>query len=585
MLEWLQPVLGFVSASLVALIALGFGLMMLFFSGSAVIVLGQFLPFVRPVRTAVPVIAAAAVVAGIVALVGGAQIPWAPPISQTVCATVAWGFVRWERSHRWLRLGIGLGLLGVGIVYPAALALPALEPFANTAVFVLFSFLLLAALGLWPLVLGGLVRHYRERGFEWFISLRYLFAKRRQTFISVITVICVTGVALGVAVITVVLSVMNGFSEIWEGKILGTRAHFVVHSRAGAYADYFPLRDEILKIPGIEGAAPFLASDAILRGESGELMAVQLKGIDPGTVGEATSMPDDMVSGSLDALAADLTTEGDAALPGVIVGAELADRFFLRLGDPLLLISPLGGAPTPMGIAPRMMRFRVAGVFEAGFFLFDESLVYSNLAAAQKFMKLGDVVTGIEVRTSDAYRSQAIGRDVEAALGDFYYARDWKTFYPGFFQALKVERIMMFVLLSFIMVVAGFIIIAVLITMIMEKSRDIAILKTMGCDDEAVLRVFAIQGFLIGVVGLALGMAMGLLITQNLDVIQGAVERVSGFDVLPANVYQLSDLPYDVIPWQLGAIAVIALVLSIGATLLPSWQASKMDPAEALRYE
>jgi lipoprotein-releasing system permease protein len=144
---------------------------------------------------------------------------------------------------------------------------------------------------------------------------------------------------------------------------------------------------------------------------------------------------------------------------------------------------------------------------------------------------------------------------------------------------------MMFVLLSFIMVVAGFIIIAVLITMIMEKSRDIAILKTMGCDDQAVLRIFAIQGFLIGVVGLAAGMAMGLLITENLDVIQAAVEQVAGFDVLPANVYQLQDLPYDVVPWQLGAIAVIALVLSIGATLLPSWQASKLDPAEALRYE
>ena len=249
------------------------------------------------------------------------------------------------------------------------------------------------------------------------------------------------------------------------------------------------------------------------------------------------------------------------------------------------MISPLGGAPTPLGVAPRMMRFRVAGVFKAGFFLFDESLVYSNLAAAQKFMKLGDVVTGIEVRSADAYRSQRIGLEVEAALGAPFYTRDWKTFYPGFFQALKVERIMMFVLLSFIMVVAGFIIIAVLITMIMEKSRDIAILKTMGCDDDAVLRVFAIQGFLIGVVGLAAGMAMGLLITENLDVIQAGVEQISGFDVLPANVYQLHDLPYDVVPWQLGAIAVIALVLSIGATLLPSWQASKLDPAEALRYE
>ena len=585
MLDWIQPALGFVSASFVALIALGFGLMMLFFSGSAVIVLGQFLPFVRAWRVAAVAIGAATLLAGGAALLAGGPYPWIAPGVQLGGSVVAWLLVCWQASHRWLRIAIGLALVVVGVIFPASLALPALTPLAETAVAGLFVFLLAAGTALWPLVIGGLLRHTRERRFEWFISLRYLFAKRRQTFISIITVICVTGVALGVAVITVVLSVMNGFSAIWEGKILGARAHFVVHSRMGAYPDYFQVRDEILKVPGVKGASPFLASDAILRAEGGDLLAVQLKGVDAATVGQATELEKDLVIGSLEALAADPKGSETGKLPGVILGAELADRFFLRLGDRVLLISPLGGAPTPLGLSPRMMRFRVAGIFKAGFFLFDESLVYTNLQAAQRFMKVDDVVTGIEVRTGDAYRSGATGRDVELSLGSSFYARDWKTFYPGFFQALKVERIMMFVLLSFIMVVAGFIIIAVLITMIMEKSRDIAILKTMGCDDEAVLRVFAIQGFLIGVVGLAAGLGMGLLITSNLDVIQSTVERVAGFDVLPANVYQLNDLPYDVIPWQLAAISVIALVLSIGATLLPSWQASRMDPAEALRYE
>jgi lipoprotein-releasing system permease protein len=189
------------------------------------------------------------------------------------------------------------------------------------------------------------------------------------------------------------------------------------------------------------------------------------------------------------------------------------------------------------------------------------------------------------VRTADPYRSDQIGQEVERALGGMFYARDWKTFYPGFFQALKMERVMMFVLLSFIMVVAGFIIVATLIMMIMEKSRDIAILKAMGCDDDAVLRVFAIQGFLIGTAGLALGLGMGLVITSNLDVIQLVVERITGYDVLPVNVYQLSQLPYDVDPWQVAVISLIAVTLSIGATLLPSWQASQLDPAEALRYD
>jgi lipoprotein-releasing system permease protein len=202
-------------------------------------------------------------------------------------------------------------------------------------------------------------------------------------------------------------------------------------------------------------------------------------------------------------------------------------------------------------------------------------------------MKLGDVAQGIEVRTVDPYRSRAIAGEVESALdaNGIYYTRDWKDYFPGFFTALKTERVMMFVLLSFIMVVAGFIIVATLIMMIMEKSQDIAILKTMGCADDGILRVFAIEGFLIGIVGLALGIGMGLVITWNLDVIQSGVERTFGFDVLPANVYQLQRLPHAVEPLQLGLISMIAMVLSIGATLLPSWQASRLDPAEALRYE
>ena len=293
----------------------------------------------------------------------------------------------------------------------------------------------------------------------------------------------------------------------------------------------------------------------------------------------------DMVAGSLDALEPEPGAEGPERLPGVVLGSALADRFFLRQGDELILISPLGGPATPLGPAPRLLKFRVAGVFQAGFFQFDEGFAYTSLAQAQRFMKLPDVVSGIEVRTADAYRSQRTALEIESILGGPFFTRDWKTFFPGFFQALKGERVMMFVLLSFIMVVAGFIIISTLIMMIMEKSRDIAILKTMGCDDDGILRVFAIQGVLIGVSGLGLGLAMGLLITWNLERIQAVVERVLGFDVLPANVYQLQHLPYDVVPLHLALISLIALVLSIGATLLPSWQAAQLDPAEALRYE
>ncbi|MGH8311361.1 MAG: FtsX-like permease family protein, partial [Steroidobacteraceae bacterium] len=326
---------------------------------------------------------------------------------------------------------------------------------------------------------------------------------------------------------------------------------------------------------------------ALLRGRDGELQAIVLKGIDPATVAEATQVVETIRAGSLADLEPDPDGDEIARLPGLIVGSEIANRFLLRIGDPLVLISPMGGQPTPLGPAPRLERFRVAGIFRSDFFQFDEGFVYASLAGAQKFMKLGDVAQGVEVRTEDAYRSRQTAIDVERALGDggVYYTRDWKDYFPGFFQALKTERVMMFVLLSFIMVVAGFIIVATLIMMIMEKSQDIAILKTMGCADDAILRVFAIEGFLIGIVGLVLGIGMGLVITKNLDVIQSIVERTFGFDVLPAKIYQLQSLPHAIEPAQLALISLIAMVLSIGATLLPSWQASRLDPAEALRYE
>jgi lipoprotein-releasing system permease protein len=588
LLETLSHALGFVSASLVALIALAFGAMFLFFSGSAALILGHFLRFVRPARVALPALALAALAVGALSLATKAPVWWSPPLAQLVVGLVAWQLVRARRAHRALRLGLGAVFLLCGLVFVVGLVAPQWSELSHEASLVAELVLILAALGLWPLVLAGLVEHRFAKPVEWFIGLRYLVARRRQTFISVISVICVVGVALGVAVITVVLSVMNGFSSMWEEKVIGARAHFSVLSRAGDIESYRDLAAAVRKQPGVLGATPFLATDAILRGHDGGLQAIVLKGVDVSSVADATQLAQTIRAGSLDDLEPDPNGTGDLAqLPGVIVGAEIANRFLLRVGDPLVLISPMGGQPTPLGPAPRLERFRIAGVFRSDFFQFDESFVYASLSGAQKFMKLGDVAQGIEVRTVDAYRSRAIAAEVENALDSqgIYYTRDWKDYFPGFFQALKTERVMMFVLLSFIMVVAGFIIVATLIMMIMEKSQDIAILKTMGCADDGILRVFAIEGFLIGVVGLAVGIGMGLVITWNLDVIQSVVERTFGFDVLPANVYQLQRLPHAVEPAQLALISLIAMVLSIGATLLPSWQASRLDPAEALRYE
>ncbi len=585
MLEWISALLGFASTAVVGLIALGFAALFVFFSASAALVLGQFLRFIEGPKAAAVAAVLAATFMAAAAVSLDLRPYWLPPTSQLFWTAVFYGLIRWKRSHRWLVRGT-LGLLGLcaGLLLLSVVA-PNLEYLGEVGLLTASALLRAVVLGLWPLVLGGLILHQRERRVEWFLSLRYLLAKRRQTFISIISVICVLGVALGVAVITVVLSVMNGFYSMWAEKIIDSQAHLVVHSHLGEYPQYEALRQRILQVPEVRGATAFLGTDVIIRGEGGGIQPVTLKGIVPATVGEATQLPEDLIAGSLAGLRPESGAEGDAGLPGVIVGAQLADRFFLQVGDPMVLISPLGGPPTPVGPAPRMERFRVAGIFRTQCYQFDDGLLYAQLEAVQNFMRVDDVVTGIEVRTSDPYKSMAVGQTIEAALGGLYFARDWKDFYPSFFQALKTERVMMFVLLSFIMVVAGFIIIATLIMMIMEKSRDIAILKAMGCDDESVLRIFALEGILIGLVGLALGLGMGLVITWNLNWIQLVIERTIGLDLLPANVYQLQGLPYDIDPGQLAIISLIAMVLSVGSTLLPSWQAARLDPAEGLRYE
>jgi lipoprotein-releasing system permease protein len=271
--------------------------------------------------------------------------------------------------------------------------------------------------------------------------------------------------------------------------------------------------------------------------------------------------------------------------PGIVIGNHLAISLGVGVGDELLLISPFGGPPTPLGPAPRLSRFQVAGVYQSSFFQYDEVYTYVGLAAAQEFRRSGDVIDGIEARTTDFYRSRQVGASVSAALEYPFYTRDWKDFFPAFFQALKTERGMMFILLTMIMVVAAFVIVATLIMMIMEKSSDIAIMKAMGAEDGSIERIFAIEGTLIGLAGTALGVVAGIAVTDQLAWIQQRIETLTGIDTLPASVYQFSELPTEVDPLQIALVAAIAMILSLGATLLPSRQGARLDPAEGLRYE
>lgn len=444
-------------------------------------------------------------------------------------------------------------------------------------------------LGLIPLAVAGFVA--MRKSVEWFIAIRYLFAQRRQVFISAITAICVGGIAVGVWLIIVVLSVMNGFEQTWRDEILGNRAHFTVHSSFGPFVDHEELLEIVRSIPGVEAASPYLDAEGMVRGNQGQIASVRLRGIDPETIGRVTDLekdlnPIDRVSKENPSLAERFASIGeDSKAPGIIIGGHLAVAMGLGVGDRLLLISPFGGPPTPLGPGPRLKRFTVVGVFESSFYQYDESFTYTTLDAARDFRKTGDVVDGIEARTFDHYRSQAVGLKVQQAIGYPYYTRDWKEVFPAFFQALKTERVMMFLLLTMIMVVAAFVIVATLVMMIMEKSGDIAILKAMGAHDSMIERIFALEGTLIGLVGTLIGVGSGIAVTGQLSWIQRNIERLTGIDTLPASVYQFSELPSKVDPMQVSGVAVIAMILSLGATLLPSRQGAKIDPAAGLRHE
>jgi lipoprotein-releasing system permease protein len=504
---------------------------------------------------------------------------------------VATGAALWLRARRLrTRTGQGAGdaermlftlaaALFAGVV--VAWGVPAPQPgVAAGGAALLGVIALVVVIGLLPAAAAGLVD--TRLSAEWFIAVRYLLAKRRQTFISIITGICVVGIAAGVWLIITVLSVMNGFERTWRDEIIGNRAHFTVQSGLGPLENYEETLKTVAGVPGVVGVSPFVDAEGMVRGDRGEIMAVRVRGVDPTRVGDVTDLREDLVEGSIEALAPEAEQGGE---PAILIGSQLAASLGSVVGDPLVLISPFGGPQTPLGPAPRLARFRVAGIFQSSFFQYDEVFTYVNLAAAQEFRRTGDVVDGIEARTTDFYRSRRVADEVQRTLGFPYYTRDWKEFFPAFFQALKSERVMMFILLSMIMVVAAFSIVSTLVMMIMEKSSDIAILKAMGAEDDAIERIFALEGTLIGLVGTSLGVVAGVSVTAQIAWIQHQIESFVGIDTLPASVYQFSTLPAEFDAGQIAFAVGVALVLALGATLLPSRQASRLDPVESLRYE
>jgi lipoprotein-releasing system permease protein len=403
-----------------------------------------------------------------------------------------------------------------------------------------------------------------------FIALRYLKGRRRHTPISLNTIISIGGVALGVMALIVVLSVMSGFEHDLMKKILGTNSPIIVSSfNDKGITDYNQQMKKIQEIPHVISVAPFTYSEVMLT-SPGSVSGIILKGVDPTSISKVTELSKTMVAGSVSGL----NTSGP--VPGILLGRELAANLGVRTGERVRVVSPFGTI-TPLGMAPKFQEFVVTGLFDTGMYEYDSKLAYISIPVAQKFFGLGDSVTGFEVRIDDLNLSASLARTIQNHLGFPFRARDWMQMNRSLFSALKLEKITMFVILVLIIIVASFNIVSTLIMIVIDKAREIAILKSMGATRAGIMKIFMINGTIIGVVGTLIGLAGGLAVCF-------IIEKTS-LITLPSDIYYISHLPARVDPVELVVICASAIIISFGATLYPSWQAAKLDPLEALRYE
>ncbi|MFQ5674033.1 MAG: lipoprotein-releasing ABC transporter permease subunit [Nitrospinales bacterium] len=426
--------------------------------------------------------------------------------------------------------------------------------------------------------------------YELFVSLRHLRARRRRKFISLITWISVAGVAVGVMALIVVIAVMSGFGKDLRDKILGTNSHVVITSfDGGGLRDYDNVIREIETVADVTAAAPFILSQVMLNRRD-RIAGVVVRGIDPKREASVSDLGRNLVEGDLTVLEKPTAAaSGNPATEtiwrdGIILGQELARSLGAVKGDAVSMVSPVGRM-TPLGLIPRMKIFVVAGIFDSGMYEYDSNLAFISMVSAQKFFAMKNQASGIEIRVKHIDRADETAHTIQEKLGFPYQARDWKRLNKNLFSALKMEKIVMFIILILIILVAAFNIISTLFMVVMEKNKDISILMAMGASRKSIMKIFSMQGLIIGVAGTILGCAGGFIIVPNLNEIVALVENVSGIDIFPRDVYYLNQLPAEIQYMDSFLIIVFSIAICFTASLYPAWRASRQDPVDGLRYE
>jgi lipoprotein-releasing system permease protein len=409
--------------------------------------------------------------------------------------------------------------------------------------------------------------------FERMVAFRYLRARRQEGFVSVIAIFSLLGIALGVATLIIVMSVMNGFRADLLGRILGLNGDLGVYGASGGLSDFDAAAEKVRQLPGIVRVTPLVEGQVMATSE-GAAAGALVRGIRPDDLRSLQLVADHIAQGSL----------ADFGDDGVAVGERLARRLGIAVGSPITVLSPEGTA-TAFGTMPRVKTYRVAALFNVGMYEYDNSFIYAPLDAAQLFFRLPDAVSSLEVFTADPDQVREVRRAIAAALGGHVRIVDWQQANSSLFNAVEIERNVMFLILTLIIVVAAFNIISSMIMMVKDKGRDIAILRTMGASRAAVLRIFMLSGASIGIVGTIAGLLLGVAFTRNIEAIRQALQKVIGTDLFAAEIYFFTRIPARIDAGEVAAVVLMALALSFLATLYPSWRAARLDPVEALRYE